>query len=73
VLEWCQDWYAATLPGGAVTDPQGPASGTHRTRGGGAWDFLDPSNCRSAARGLRRPEATTNRHGFRVVLAQPLP
>ena len=34
--EWCQDWYG-DYPSGAVTDPQGPGSGSDRVRRGGMW------------------------------------
>lgn len=32
--EWCLDWYAYELPGGSVTNPTGPVSGTLRIRRG---------------------------------------
>jgi formylglycine-generating enzyme required for sulfatase activity len=35
VREWCQDWWADSLPGGSVTDPSGPASGSRRVLRGG--------------------------------------
>ena len=38
VWEWCADWYADKLPGGSVSDSNGPASGSFRVfRGGGWW------------------------------------
>ena len=36
VFEWVQDWYG-DYPGGAVTDPRGPASGSTRVLRGGGW------------------------------------
>jgi formylglycine-generating enzyme required for sulfatase activity len=65
VWEWVHDWYA-TYPTGAVTDPQGPASGVSRVfRGGGrsnvAW------RCRSSSRGYRPPESRLDAVGFRVL------
>jgi formylglycine-generating enzyme required for sulfatase activity len=70
VWEWCQDWLGP-LPGGAVTDPQGPPSnpiGVKVIRGG-AYDFADP-DCRSARRfsyGVH-PALNDTDLGFRVVL-----
>jgi formylglycine-generating enzyme required for sulfatase activity len=48
VWEWVQDWYQR-YRAEAVTDPQGPTSGTHRSRRGGAWNNL-AQICRSANR-----------------------
>jgi formylglycine-generating enzyme required for sulfatase activity len=68
VFEWCQDWYAGALPGGSVTDPQGPASGTGRViRGGGAYSV--PEGCRSATRGSALIRYVDSQGGFRPVLA----
>ena len=69
VWEWVHDWYA-TYPTGAVTDPQGPASGVSRVfRGGGrsnvAW------RCRSSSRGYRPPESRLDAVGFRVLRTAP--
>ncbi|HTB63137.1 MAG TPA: formylglycine-generating enzyme family protein [Opitutales bacterium] len=45
---WCLDWFG-DYPGGSVTDPSGPASGSrHVVRGGGP--FSDAAGCRSASR-----------------------
>jgi formylglycine-generating enzyme required for sulfatase activity len=38
VMEWCADWYG-NYPSGACTDPQGPASGTHRVKRGGSYFY----------------------------------
>jgi len=70
VWEWCQDWLG-DLPGGAVTDPQGPASnpiGWKIVRGGG-YDFGE-ADCRSARRFFfgNHPALTDSNLGFRVVL-----
>jgi len=70
VWEWCQDWLG-DLPGGAVTDPQGPASnpiGWKVIRGGG-YDFGE-SDCRSARRYFfgNHPALNDSNLGFRVVL-----
>ncbi len=68
IWEWCLDWYADSLPGGIVTDPRGPNSGSSRVvRGGGYtnsdWDF------RSARRAGDLPDHREHNYGFRVVLA----
>jgi formylglycine-generating enzyme required for sulfatase activity len=70
VWEWCSDWLGP-LPGGSVTDPQGPPSnpiGVKVIRGGG-YDFGD-SDCRSARRFSfgNHPALTDTDLGFRVVL-----
>ena len=36
VWEWCEDWKVA-YPGGAETDPRGPATGTYRVLRGGSF------------------------------------
>ena len=36
VWEWTEDWLGE-YPGGSVTDPQGPASGSYRVDRGGSW------------------------------------
>ena len=36
VWEWVQDWHGE-YPGGSVTDPAGPGSGTRRVGRGGGW------------------------------------
>jgi formylglycine-generating enzyme required for sulfatase activity len=48
VWEWCSDWYAK-YPSGAVTNPEGPASGSCRVIRGGSWNH-DGTNLRSAKR-----------------------
>jgi formylglycine-generating enzyme required for sulfatase activity len=75
VFEWCQDWLGP-LPGGAVTDPQGPPSnpiGWKITRGG-AFDFGGPA-CRSASRSFfpNHPALTDWNLGFRVVFVPAPP
>ena len=66
VWEWCQDWYG-DLPGGNVTDPQGP-SGLARINRGGSWEN-DEGFCRSGLRSYDNPSSRRNSFGFRVVLA----
>jgi formylglycine-generating enzyme required for sulfatase activity len=67
VHEFCQDWYGSSLPGGSVTDPQGPASGSLRVMRGGSW-INDGYNCRSAFRSYFYPGDVDPSVGFRVVL-----
>ncbi len=69
VWEWCLDWYAHSLPGGSVTNPTGPASGSHRLRRGGGW-FDYGRECRSATRGRLSPGIRDYGFGFRVALVQ---
>jgi formylglycine-generating enzyme required for sulfatase activity len=68
VWEWTQDWLG-DLPGGAVTDPQGPASNpmTWKVVRGGSYDF-DVTDCRSARRFFFPQAFTDTDIGFRVVL-----
>jgi formylglycine-generating enzyme required for sulfatase activity len=69
VWEWCQDWWSEHLPGGSITDPQGPASGTGRVFRGGCWEGF----AWFARSGFRlydgRPESCSLGLGLRVVLA----
>ncbi|MCX5677393.1 MAG: formylglycine-generating enzyme family protein [Planctomycetota bacterium] len=67
VAEWCADWYA-DYPKAAVTDPQGPASGTYRVLRGGSW-YPTPDGCRSAFRNYGTLGIRYNVFGFRVVVS----
>jgi formylglycine-generating enzyme required for sulfatase activity len=74
VKQWCSDWYFYALPGGVVTDPAGPASGSFHVSRGSCW-FYGASCCRSAYRGgyiaghvLPWPGDRDNYTGFRVAL-----
>jgi len=67
VAEWCADWYA-DYPKAAVTDHQGPASGTYRVLRGGSW-YPTPDGCRSAFRNYGTPGIRYNVFGFRVVVS----
>jgi formylglycine-generating enzyme required for sulfatase activity len=69
VWEWCADWYGE-YPNGAVTDPQGPASGLYRVLRCGGW-FIEPKGCRSAFRYCFTPENRGTNFGFRVVASVP--
>ena len=66
VHEWCSDWHGA-YPGGQVTDPLGPASGSHRVIRGGSW-FTPPLFCRSAFRGRLTVDGRFADIGLRVVV-----
>jgi formylglycine-generating enzyme required for sulfatase activity len=72
VVEWCNDWYG-TYPGGSVTDPTGPPTGTSRVLRGGNWTS-GPVHCRCARRDTDGvPDLTDRRIGFRVVLSSGQP
>jgi len=64
--EWCADGYG-DYPDGAVTDPQGAASGSRRVLRGGSW-YCVTDNCRAAYRRGGGPDYRGNRSGFRVVV-----
>jgi formylglycine-generating enzyme required for sulfatase activity len=68
VWEWCRDWYADKLPGGEVTNPLGPPSGSNRVLRGGGWHD-DAANCRSAIRGGNEPGYRDGPVGFRLALS----
>ena len=72
VWEWCQDWRSEFLPGGSVTDPQGPGTGSVRVVRGGGWLFA-AHNCRSACRTRALKPDMFGDQGFRVVLAPGQP
>ncbi|MGI6457227.1 MAG: formylglycine-generating enzyme family protein [bacterium] len=63
VYEWCQDWWEEPYEREAVTDPQGPAAGTHRVLRGGGWSF-DALGCRSAFRYGYSPDNPRSYSGF---------
>lgn len=71
VFEWGLDWFGQ-LPGGSVTDPQGPDTGTDRIIRGGYWDS-SPAFCRSAMRVHFIPSVRISYLGFRVVLVEIIP
>ncbi len=71
VFEWCLDWYG-DYPGGSVTDPRGPSTGSHRVIRGGGWNH-DGWNCRSTARSSDSPDSRCKKTGFRPVLAPSQP
>ena len=65
VWEWCEDRHG-DYPGGHVTDPEGPSSGSYRVKRGGSWDGRAGS-CRSANRYDRAPGSWYYGLGFRLA------
>ena len=68
VFEWVGGWNG-NYPGGAVTDPTGPASGSFRMYRGGCWN-CGISSCRSADRNEWISQSWSDRHailGFRLL------
>jgi formylglycine-generating enzyme required for sulfatase activity len=63
--EWCRDWYAKKLAGGA--DPQGPSTGSYRVYRGGNC-FNSAEGCRSAHRSTYRPVLRFGSLGIRVAV-----
>ena len=68
VWEWCRDWYADKLPGGEVTNPMGPPSGSYRVVRGGSWGD-GAAGCRSAFRYDGDPGFRFVSVGFRLALS----
>jgi formylglycine-generating enzyme required for sulfatase activity len=71
VWEWCLGWYA-TYPGGSVSDPVGPVSGSDRLLRGGSWGDGGARYCRSASRNNNTPDSRHLSIGFRAVLTADL-
>ena len=69
VWEWCSDWYGA-YPGGAETDPTGPASGSSRVLRGGSWNGY-ARHARAAYRNYLTPGNRSGTLGGRVVRSCP--
>jgi formylglycine-generating enzyme required for sulfatase activity len=65
VWEWVHNW-KANYPGGAQTNPEGPASGSLRVRRGGSWNS-DGTGLRSAVRYGNAPGHRYNLIGFRLA------
>jgi formylglycine-generating enzyme required for sulfatase activity len=72
VQEWCADYWDGDCPKGAVTDPQGPASGTSRVMRGGCWSNV-PENCWAVSRYYCAPDCHFSTCGFRVVVSVSAP
>ena len=65
VWEWTGDW-KGDYPGGAVTDPVGPRSGSSRVDRGGSW-INGARICRSANRSGYSPGDRNINLGFRLL------
>ena len=66
VWEWVEDWYEDHLPGGTVTDPRGPGSGTYRLNRGGCWHH-HARYCRAPNRDFDLPGTRADNLGFRLL------
>jgi sulfatase modifying factor 1 len=64
--EWCYDWYGP-YPGGKVTDPTGPVTGTYRVNRGGSFGS-GINDERSANRAQNPPNEDSAYRGFRIAL-----
>ena len=65
VREWVGDWYG-DYPGGEVTDPRGPASGSERVGRGGSWGN-GARHCRASNRFSNSPGYHSSYLGFRLL------
>jgi formylglycine-generating enzyme required for sulfatase activity len=64
--EWCRDWYGP-YPGGHVTDPVGPLTGTYKVnRGGSFGSGINDERC--ANRAQNPPNEDSAYRGFRITL-----
>jgi formylglycine-generating enzyme required for sulfatase activity len=65
VWEWVQDWYGS-YPAAPGSDPQGPATGSHRVRRGGGW-HSDAHECSAAYRSIVKAGDCYSTLGFRLL------
>ena len=65
VWEWVGDWYG-DYPGGTVTDPAGPGSGSARVDRGGGWIHF-ARYCRTTHRNRAPPDLRNGSLGFRLL------
>ena len=65
VWEWVEDWYGE-YPGGAVTDPEGPSTGSNRVYRGGGWHCY-AGTCRAAVRSYASPGGRNSLIGMRLL------
>jgi formylglycine-generating enzyme required for sulfatase activity len=68
--QWCRDWYGP-YPGGSVTNPAGPPTGSYRVNRGGSFGS-GPGDERSANRAKNPPAEASAYRGFRLALC-PVP
>ncbi|HTB61996.1 MAG TPA: formylglycine-generating enzyme family protein [Opitutales bacterium] len=68
IWQWCRDWYVPALPGGSVTDPLGPATGTGHVNKGGSFGS-GTADERAARRASNPPAEESAYRGFRLALA----
>jgi formylglycine-generating enzyme required for sulfatase activity/serine/threonine protein kinase len=66
VWEWTSDWDAKYAPE-PVSDPKGPATGTHRIVRGGAFNGIMPSWVRPSQRYSDIPTTHSHAYGFRCA------
>ena len=66
VWEWVGDWQG-DYPGGSVTDPMGPFSGSNRVNRGGGWNNFIARYCRSANRNWNSPGYRNDNLGLRLL------
>jgi len=68
VWEWCNDWWTCDLGTSPVTDPTGPASGSHRLLHGSGWYGPEADFLRCATRRLDDfPDISRLHIGLRVA------
>ena len=65
VWEWVGDWYGG-YPGGRVTDPGGPGSGSNRVHRGGSWSSSE-GYARASDRNYSDPGSRFLYLGFRLL------
>jgi len=69
VWEWCNDWYGS-YSRTAVTNPQGPSSGSQRVLRGGSWMNRSTKLMLVSTRNAEKPEARYSYLGFRLACSE---